>query len=85
MEGDPEIQRLAAHSPCAHVDKFAELIGLKGTFSSTTPDASAPPGKRALAADRLTLIEFKTDPRRCRYRRISRWRRPRPAMTTADR
>ncbi|MBV9825427.1 MAG: thiamine pyrophosphate-requiring protein [Alphaproteobacteria bacterium] len=60
MEGDPKFQA-SQQIPNVAYHKFAELIGLKGIYVDD-PDRVAPAWEEALAADRPTVIEFKTDP-----------------------
>jgi pyruvate dehydrogenase (quinone) len=54
MEGDPKFDA-SQQIPNVPYHIFAELIGLKGIFVDD-------PDRVALAADRPTVIEFKTDP-----------------------
>ena len=60
MEGDPKFEA-SQRIPNVPYHKFAELIGLKGIFVDN-PDRIAAAWEEALAADRPTVIEFKTDP-----------------------
>ncbi|HEY3911574.1 MAG TPA: thiamine pyrophosphate-requiring protein [Stellaceae bacterium] len=60
MEGDPKFEA-SQNIPNVPYHKFAELIGLKGIYVDN-PDQVAPAWEEALAADRPTVVEFKTDP-----------------------
>jgi pyruvate dehydrogenase (quinone) len=60
MEGDPKFDA-SQRIPDVPYHKFAELIGLKGIFVDN-PDRIGAAWDEALAADRPTIIEFKTDP-----------------------
>jgi pyruvate dehydrogenase (quinone) len=60
MEGDPKFNA-SQRIPNVPYHKFAELIGLKGIFVDS-PDRVGAAWEEALAADRPTVIEFKTDP-----------------------
>jgi len=60
MEGDPKFNA-SQRIPNVPYHKFAELIGLKGIFVDD-PDKVGAAWEEALAADRPTVVEFKTDP-----------------------
>jgi pyruvate dehydrogenase (quinone) len=60
MEGDPKFDA-SQRIPNVPYHKFAELIGLKGIFVDD-PDQVGAAWDEALAADRPTIVEFKTDP-----------------------
>jgi pyruvate dehydrogenase (quinone) len=60
MEGDPKFNA-SQRIPNVPYHKFAELIGLKGIFVDN-PDKVGAAWEEALAADRPTVVEFKTDP-----------------------
>jgi pyruvate dehydrogenase (quinone) len=60
MEGNPKFET-TQDIPNVPYHKFAELIGLKGIYVDN-PDRVAAAWDEALAADRPTVIEFKTDP-----------------------
>jgi pyruvate dehydrogenase (quinone) len=60
MEGDPKFDA-SQRIPDVPYHKFAELIGLRGIFVDN-PDRIGAAWDEALAADRPTVIEFKTDP-----------------------
>ena len=60
MEGDPKFNA-SQRIPNVPYHKFAELIGLKGIFVDN-PDRVGAAWEAALAADRPTVVEFKTDP-----------------------
>ena len=60
MEGNPRYESTQS-LPDVPYAKFAELIGLRGIYVET-PEALAGAWQAALAADRPTLIEVRTDP-----------------------
>jgi pyruvate dehydrogenase (quinone) len=60
MEGNPRYKSTQS-LPNVPYAKFAELIGLKGIYVDR-PEALAPAWAEALAADRPTVLEVKTDP-----------------------
>jgi pyruvate dehydrogenase (quinone) len=60
MEGDPKFNA-SQRIPDVPYHKFAEMIGLKGIFVDD-PDRIGAAWEAALAADRPTVVEFKTDP-----------------------
>ena len=60
MEGDPKFNA-SQHIPNVPYHKFAELIGLKGIYVDD-PNRVGAAWEEALAADRPTVVEFKTDP-----------------------
>jgi pyruvate dehydrogenase (quinone) len=60
MEGDPKFNA-SQRIPNVPYHTFAELIGLKGIFVDD-PDKVGVAWEEALAADRPTVVEFKTDP-----------------------
>jgi pyruvate dehydrogenase (quinone) len=60
MEGNPRYESTQS-LPNVPYAKFAELIGLKGIYVDR-PDALATAWAEALAADRPTVLEVKTDP-----------------------
>ncbi len=60
MEGNPKFEA-SQDIPNVPYHKFAELIGLKGIYVDET-DQVGPAWEEALAADRPTIVEFKTDP-----------------------
>lgn len=60
MEGDPKFEG-SQNIPNVPYHQFAELIGLNGIYVDQ-PDAIADAWQNALAANRPTVLEFKTDP-----------------------
>ncbi|HEY3792532.1 MAG TPA: thiamine pyrophosphate-dependent enzyme, partial [Bradyrhizobium sp.] len=60
MEGDPKFNA-SQRIPNVPYHKFAELIGLKGIYVDN-PERIGAAWEEALAADRPTVVEFKTDP-----------------------
>jgi pyruvate dehydrogenase (quinone) len=60
MEGNPRFPT-TQDIPDIPYARFAELIGLNGIFVDD-PGYLAPAWEKALAADRPTVIEVKTDP-----------------------
>ena len=60
MEGDPKFNA-SQRIPNVPYHKFAKLIGLKGIFVDN-PDKVGAAWEEALAADRPTVVQFKTDP-----------------------
>ncbi|WP_121114853.1 thiamine pyrophosphate-requiring protein [Croceibacterium ferulae] len=60
MEGNPKFPT-TQDLPDVPYARFAEMIGLHGIYVDD-PEALAPAWDRALAADRPTVIEVKTDP-----------------------
>jgi pyruvate dehydrogenase (quinone) len=60
MEGNPRYESTQS-LPDVPYARFAEMIGLKGIYVDT-PEALAGAWAQALAADRPTVIEVKTDP-----------------------
>jgi pyruvate dehydrogenase (quinone) len=60
MEGNPRYESTQS-LPNVPYAKFAEMIGLKGIYVDT-PEALSGAWAQALAADRPTVIEVKTDP-----------------------
>jgi pyruvate dehydrogenase (quinone) len=60
MEGDPKFNA-SQQIPNVPYHKFAELIGLRGIYVDR-PEALGDAWEQALAADRPTVIEVKTDP-----------------------
>jgi pyruvate dehydrogenase (quinone) len=60
MEGDPKFNA-SQQIPNVPYHKFAELIGLRGIYVDR-PEALGEAWEQALAADRPTVLEVKTDP-----------------------
>ncbi len=60
MEGDPKFEA-TQDIPDVPYHRFAELIGLRGIFVDTA-ERVGPAWDEALAADRPTVLEIKTDP-----------------------
>ena len=60
MEGDPRYEA-SQQLPDFPYARYAELIGLRAS-ASTTPTSSPTPGSEALAADRPVVLEAITDP-----------------------
>ncbi len=60
MEGNPKFEA-SQDIPDVPYHKFAELLGLRGIYVDR-PEDVADAWSQALAADRPTIIEFKTDP-----------------------
>jgi pyruvate dehydrogenase (quinone) len=60
MEGDPKFEA-TQKIPNVPYHRFGELIGFKGIFCDRPGDVAAA-WEAALAADRPTVLEFKTDP-----------------------
>jgi pyruvate dehydrogenase (quinone) len=60
MEGDPKFAA-SQELPDVPYHRFAELIGLKGIFVDNPDDLGAA-WEEALAADRPTVLDVRTDP-----------------------